>query len=111
MTASRPRIIVEVSPPGGAPFDDDARAREYRAVESVDTIMRIESEIALVKVHGRQQDGTWAEETFEEFGVAISLPALAAAAGRDLRYAGRETLTISQRVRLSFTTPNAAALD
>jgi Uma2 family endonuclease len=77
MTASRPTIIVEVSSPGAPVLDDGVRLREYQTMESVDTVMRIKSEVALVKVHRRQQDGTWTEETIEEFGVAIPLPPLA----------------------------------
>ena len=55
MTASKPTIIVEVSSPGTAVFDYGAKLREYQDVESVDTVMQIESEIALVKVHRRKR--------------------------------------------------------
>jgi Uma2 family endonuclease len=65
MTASKPTIIVEISSPGAAFFDYGAKLREYQDVESVDTILQIESEIALVKVHRRQKDGTWTQETVE----------------------------------------------
>lgn len=67
MTASKPIIIVEVSSPGTAVFDYGAKLSEQQGVASVDTVTQIESEIALVKVHERQKDGTWTEETFEEF--------------------------------------------
>lgn len=77
MTASEPRIIVEVSSPGNAVFDG-ARVREYQDLESVDTVVQIESEIALVKVHRRQQGGTWTNDTIEAFDVAIPLPSLGA---------------------------------
>jgi Uma2 family endonuclease len=78
MTASKPTIIVEVSSPGTAVFDYGAKLREYQGLESVDTVMQIESGIALVKVHRRQKNGTWTEETVEEFDVAIPLASLAA---------------------------------
>jgi Uma2 family endonuclease len=77
MTASKPVIVVEVSAPDTAVFDYSAKLREYRSVESVDTVIQIECEIVLVKVHRRQQDGTWTEETIEEFDVDIPLPSLA----------------------------------
>jgi Uma2 family endonuclease len=77
MTASKPVIVVEVSAPGTAVFDYSAKLREYRSVESVDTVIQIESEMVLVKVHRRQQDGTWTEQTVEEFGVDVPLSSLA----------------------------------
>lgn len=76
MTAAKPVMIVEVSSPGTTVFDYGAKLREYQGVGSVDTVLQIESEIALVKVHRRQTDGTWLEDTFEAFDVAIPLPTL-----------------------------------
>jgi Uma2 family endonuclease len=75
MTASKPVIVVEVFAPGTA-VDYGAKLREYRSLESVDTVIEIESETVLVKVHRRQQDGTWTEETVEEFDVDIPLSSL-----------------------------------
>lgn len=97
MTASKPIIIVEVSSPGTAVFDYGAKLSEYQGVASVDTIMQIESEIALVKVHKRQKDGTWTEETFEEFDVAIPLPSLATSITLNAIY---DTLEVKPRPRL-----------
>jgi Uma2 family endonuclease len=77
MTASKPVIVVEVFAPGTAVFDYSAKLREYRSVESVDTVIQIESEMVLVKIYRRQQDGTWTEETVEEFDVDIPLSSLA----------------------------------
>jgi len=73
LLASHPTILVEVSSPGTAVFDYGAKLREYQAVDSVTTVLQIESEFALVKVHKRQEDGTWTEETIEELDVAIPL--------------------------------------
>lgn len=56
-----------INSPGTAVFDYGAKLSECQGVASVDTVTQIESEIALVKVHERQKDGTWTEETFEEF--------------------------------------------
>jgi Uma2 family endonuclease len=97
MTASIPVIIVEVSSPGTAVFDYGAKLREYQQVESVDTVMQIESEFALVKVHRRQQDGAWTEETIEEFDVVIPLPSLAASITLNEIY---DTLEVRPRTRL-----------
>lgn len=97
MTASKATIIVEVSSPGTAVFDYATKLREYQNVESVDTVMQIESEIALVKVHRRQKDGTWSEETFEEFDVAIPFPALATTITLNEIY---DTLEVNPRPRL-----------
>jgi hypothetical protein len=46
-------------------------------VESVDTIIQIKAEMVLVKIHRRQKDSTWTEETVDEFDVDIPLPSLA----------------------------------
>ena len=100
MTASKPTIIVELSLPGAAVFDYGAKLREYQDVESVDTVMLVEAEIALVKVHRRQQDGTWTEETVEEFDVAIPLPSLGASITLNEVY---DTLEVKPRTRLKAT--------
>jgi Uma2 family endonuclease len=76
MTASKPVIVVEVFAPGTA-VDYSAKLREYRSLESVDTVIQIESEMVLVKVHRRQPNSTWTEETVEEFDVDIPLSSLA----------------------------------
>ena len=97
LRASRPVLVVEVSSAGTAVFDYGAKLREYQNVESIDTVLQIESEIALVKVHQRAQDGTWTEETVEEFDRDIRLPAL------DVSLTLREiydTLDVRPRLRL-----------
>lgn len=76
LTASRPTLVVEVSSPGTAVFDYGAKLREYQGVASIDTVLQIESELALVKIHQRQVDGTWTEDTIEQFDVPISIPGL-----------------------------------
>ena len=76
LTATGPTIVVEVASTGTAVFDYGAKLREYQGIASVDLVLQIESEIALVKVHRRQQDGSWTEETLEEFGRNIHLPSL-----------------------------------
>jgi Uma2 family endonuclease len=97
MTASKPTIIVEISSPVTPVLDDGAKLREYQDVESVDTVMQIESEIALVKVHRRQKNGTWTEETFEEFDLSIPLPSLATSISLNEIY---DTLEVKPRPRL-----------
>jgi Uma2 family endonuclease len=97
MTASKPTIIVEVSSPGTAVFDYGTKLREYQGIESVDTVMQIESEIALVKVHRRQKNGAWSEETVEEFDVAVPLASLAASIALKDIY---DTLDVRPRPRL-----------
>ena len=97
MTASKPAVIVEVSSPGTAVFDYGAKLREYQNVESIDTVLQIESEIALVKVHRRRTDGTWIEETIEEFDFPIALPSLATSITLNDIY---DTLEVRPRTRL-----------
>jgi Uma2 family endonuclease len=97
LMASRPTMVVEVSSSGTAVFDYGAKLREYQGVESIDTVLQIESEIALVKVHRRREDGTWTEETVEEFDMAISLPSLAVSITLNEIY---DTLDVRPRPRL-----------
>jgi Uma2 family endonuclease len=97
LTASRPIIVVEVSSSGTAVFDYGAKLREYQCVDSIDTVLQIESEIALVKVHRRQENGTWIEETIEEFSIGIPLPSLATSITLHEIY---DTLDVRPRPRL-----------
>ena len=97
LTASRPTIVVEVSSSGTAVFDYGVKLRECQAVESIDTVLQIESEIALVQVHRRQEDGTWTEETVEEFDMDISLPSLAVSITLNEIY---DTVDVRPRPRL-----------
>nr|WP_249808597.1 Uma2 family endonuclease [Bradyrhizobium sp. 48] len=97
MMASRPTLIVEVSSPGTAVFDYGTRLREYQGVESVNTVMQIESEIALVKVHRRQEDGAWTVNTSETFDVPIWLPTLGMSITLNVIY---DTLGVTPRPRL-----------
>jgi Uma2 family endonuclease len=97
LTASRPTIVVEVSSSGTAVFDYGAKLREYQSVESIDTVLQIESEIALVEVHRRQENGTWTEETVEEFNMDIPLTSLAVSITLNEIY---DTLDVRPRPRL-----------
>jgi Uma2 family endonuclease len=96
-TASRPTVIVEVTSPGTSFVDYGDKLREYQKLESVNTVMQIESEFVLVKVHRRQSDGTWTEETIEDFGVAIPIPSIGASITLDDVY---DTLDLRPRPRL-----------
>ena len=105
LTASRPAIVVEVSSPDTAVFDYGVKLREYQGVESIDTVLQIESEIALVTIHRRQEDGTWTEETIEEFNREIPLPSLAVSITLNDVY---DTLDVRPRPRLQIV--KAAAI-
>ena len=97
LTASRPTIVVEVSSSGTAVFDYGAKLREYQGVDSIETILQIEADIALVKVHRRQDNGTWIEETVEGFNTDIPLPSLATSITLKEIY---DTLDVRPRPRL-----------
>ncbi|WP_158670141.1 Uma2 family endonuclease [Bradyrhizobium guangdongense] len=103
LTASWPTIVVEVSSSGTAVFDYDAKLREYQGVESINTVLEIESEIARVKVHRRQESGTWTDETVEEFGIAIPLTTLATSITLNEIY---DTLEVKPRPRLQVVQNN-----
>jgi Uma2 family endonuclease len=102
LTASKPTLVVEISSPGTAVFDHAAKLLEYQGLPSIDTILQIESEIALVKIHRRQDDGGWAEETIETFDTAINLPSLAASITLNEIY---DTLDVQPRPRLQIVKP------
>lgn len=95
--ASKPTVIVEVTSPGTSFVDYGDKLREYQRLESVETVMQIESEFVLVKVHRRQSDGTWTDEAFEDFGLAIPIPSLGASITLDEIY---DTLDLRPRPRL-----------
>jgi Uma2 family endonuclease len=98
LTASRPAIVVEVSSSGSAVFEYDVKLREYQGLESIDTVLQIESEMAMVRVHRRQEDGTWTEEeAVEEFDKDIPLPSLAVSITLKEIY---DTLDVRPRPRL-----------
>ena len=98
---SRPTVIVEVTSPGTSFVDYGDKLREYQRLESVDTVIQIESEFVLVKVHRRQSDGTWTDETIEDFGVAIPIPSIGASITLDDVY---DTLDLRPRPRLVVVT-------
>lgn len=97
MMASRPTLIVEVSVSSTALLDYETRLREYQGVESVDTVMQIESEIVLVKVHRRQEDGAWTVNITETFDVPIWVPTLGMSITPNVIY---DTLDMTPRPRL-----------
>jgi Uma2 family endonuclease len=99
LTASKPTIVVEVSSSGTAVFDYGAKLREYQDVDSIDTVLQIESEIALVKVHRRQAGGIWSEETIESFDTDIALRSLATSITLNDIY---DTLDVRPRIRLQI---------
>ena len=99
LTASRPAIVVKVSSSGTAVFEYDVKLREYQGLESIDTVLQIESEMAMVRVHRRQEDGTWTEETIEEFDKDIPLPSLAVSITLNEIY---DTLDVRPRPRLQI---------
>lgn len=97
LMASKPVIVVEVSSSGTAVFDYGAKLREYQDVDSIDIVLQIESDIALVKVHRRQAGGTWSEETVEDFASPIALASLATSITLADIY---DTLDVRPRIRL-----------
>ncbi len=99
--ASKPTVIVEITSPGTSFVNFGDKLREYQRLQSVDTVMQIESELVLVKVHRRQSDGTWTDESIEDFGVAIPIPSIGASITLDHVY---DTLDLRPRPRLVVLT-------
>lgn len=97
LVALKPTIVVEVSSPGTGVFDYGAKLREYQALDSISLVLQIESEFALVKVHTKSENGTWREETIEEFDVAIPLPSLNTSVTLNEIY---DTVDVRPRTRL-----------
>ncbi|MET0968949.1 MAG: Uma2 family endonuclease [Tardiphaga sp.] len=104
--ASRPTIVVEVSSPGTAVFDYGSKLRVYQDVASIDTVLQIESEIALVEIHRRRMDGSWTEELVETFNTPIALPSLATSITLDDVY---DTLDVRPRMRLQIVQDERSA--
>lgn len=95
-TASHPTVVVEVSSPGTAVFDYGAKLREYQSIPSVQVVIQIESEIALVKAH-RRSGSDWIEETYEDMDANIELPSLSTTLSLREIY---DTLEVRPRIRL-----------
>ncbi|MET0219202.1 MAG: Uma2 family endonuclease [Tardiphaga sp.] len=106
LLASRPTIVVEVSSPGTAVFDYGSKLREYQDVASIDTVLQIESDIALVRIHRRRVDGSWTEELVETFNTPIALPSLATSMTLDDVY---DTLDVRPRMRLQIVQDERSA--
>lgn len=106
------RRIKAVIPPNptGVRTDWDRCQRNWRS-RSASALCQVRRssiapspwQIALVKVHRRQKDGTWTEETFEEFDIAIPLPPLATSVTLNEIY---DILEVKPRPRLRVVRPH-----
>lgn len=99
MIASKPVIVVDVSAPGTDPIHGSDRLREYKRLENIDTIIRIEAETRRVDVHRKLVDRTWSHQTVERHDVVES--AGLQICGRD-NAVGRTPMKNKHRV--AFTT-------
>jgi Uma2 family endonuclease len=85
MTASEPRVVVEVLSPSTLGFDRFRKLEEYKTVASLSTIRLIDTEAAQIAVHRRKKREFWQAETFDRLEAVIELPEFEAALSlRDL---------------------------
>ena len=74
MTASDPRILVEVLSPSTSQIDFSDKLDEYRRLASVEVILLVDPDIVSVKVYRRAADGGWMAERYDDLDASIELP-------------------------------------
>lgn len=75
MLASAPSILIEVSSPSTRNIDVVVKLGEYQALPSVEVIMQVEPDVALVTVYRRSIEG-WLFERYDGLDSIIDLPVL-----------------------------------
>jgi len=72
MTATEPRVVIEVLSPSTLSFDRFRKVEEYKTVGSMQVIVLIDTEAPQVTVHRRTAE-VWSAETVEGIDAAIEL--------------------------------------
>jgi Uma2 family endonuclease len=79
ITASEPRVVVEVLSPSTLGFDRFRKLEEYKTVASLSTILLIDTEAPQITVYRRREREFWQAETVEGLEAVIALPEIEAA--------------------------------
>ena len=74
--AADPRLIVEVLSPSTRDFDTFEKLAEYKALESLDSILYVEPNRPEVAVWSRDPDRGWVRVLHDDLTSAIALPSL-----------------------------------
>ncbi|MED5370006.1 MAG: Uma2 family endonuclease [Myxococcota bacterium] len=88
---TNPKLIVEVLSPSTEDHDRGRKARDYRGVAGMDTLVFVDSERVMVEVHSRNPDESWTLRTFGP-GETLRLPTPDLQLSVDRIYAGTELL-------------------
>jgi Uma2 family endonuclease len=72
MTATEPRVVIEVLSPSTLSFDRFRKLEEYKTVPSMQAVILIDTEQPQATVH-RRTGQTWSATTFEGIDAAIEL--------------------------------------
>lgn len=75
MFATSPSILIEVSSPSTRNIDVVVKLGEYQALASVEIIMQVEPDVALVTVYRRSAEG-WLFERYDSLDAEIDIPML-----------------------------------
>ena len=77
-----PKVIFEVVSPSTARIDQNAKTAEYRTLPSVDTIVLVDTQSEMIRVHQRLGPESWRDDLFGQ-SEDIDLPSLGVVLLRD----------------------------
>jgi Uma2 family endonuclease len=78
LSASEPRVVVEVLSPSTMNYDRVKKLEEYRRVASIAVILLVDTEKPRVTVHRRVGTESWDISEFSGLGAAFDLPEIGA---------------------------------
>jgi Uma2 family endonuclease len=88
--AALPKLVIEVLSPSTRDFDSFRKLEEYKGVPSMDHVMLVEPNEAIVSLWSRDATGLWTERRIRGLDEKIELPDLAVALSSSAIYEGVE---------------------
>ena len=76
MTATEPRVVLEVFSPSTRRMDQIAKLDEYKAVPSIEHIVLVDPDSPEVIVWSRAEDHSWHHDTLRGLDATLALPAI-----------------------------------
>jgi len=87
-TSALPRVVIEVLSPSTRDFDSFKKLEEYKGVASIDYILLVEPNEALVSAWSRDDNGQWMEQRIRGLDAMIDMPKLNIALRMDAIFEG-----------------------
>ncbi|WP_207460700.1 Uma2 family endonuclease [Azospirillum sp. SYSU D00513] len=76
MTASEPRLVVEILSPTTRSFDLNDKLEEYKTVESLDFILLVDPDVPQARLYRLTADRGWASERLGGLDAVAAMPEL-----------------------------------